>query len=1000
MAITSVTPVSGSTIAWGDAFSFTIDDTYTYVRVKVQTSTALEKAYDTALGGAQAGYTVQVVDTGGGTHVFTVSRDAGFDRSPVLIYVEENETGSDTTTGISYTLTGESSYISGIAPYNEISSIIDHGTLTGLSDDDHTQYHNDSRGDLRYPRRISGSGAPGVSTGNGYDLGTVYTDTTGDNAYILVDATTDANVWSSGGGSGGGLGSWKYATGGGAPAAGGFTTNSSGLISVNTINISETDNDSVGMLSVLAFLKQGDYILLRNASGTVYGTYRISTLVDNGTYWTLTVQALTVAGSFTDTTVYQFSVLADVGKGLPQWRFDTTTAAADPGANLVRFNNATFGSITALYLDDLSQAGQDWSTIFATLEAGDFICFHSRDRSSIACLFQLSADATDSSGYFTLSVTPIDGTIPSNNELLVLSTIKGLDVSGSIPGGWGIWTCGSIADAAPSAGGISFDDSDPSAIATIKVSEESNDLNLANRLNDGILGIGTARATDGTSYVNVSILAHADSGTYSTYTVLPLDWGGTLTAAKDYTWVVYTKQNALSGAGAPGTTTGNYRLRGTPYINTSTNEIYFLVDNTTSANVWSTPTGAGGGGGGGMLQYEYVTGGGAPASTTFTANSATLSSVTTLNLADASSSDNNFSSTYGSLAPGDVIVVRDNAGGAAHGTFRIKSRTDNTTYWTFSVTPLDVSGSFVATNTYDVWTVANTQKAAAGKLGDFEITSVTAIGAVNAGQVTFTSGTPSAVTQTRIDSVARSGESVAWMWNRSSAGTIIKFVKNDGTTAYYRSGGLPTTIADDKVLSLTYLGGSATSWAVNDIVSVYVQAGVQFSSIQSFSLSARIAAPGTTFGQEHSYPANGWNDPNWAVASWSPNDPESASGMTFDNGGLLMPKDGVVEYVVIRGAPVGGNFQARWALTRLQTATGSSAVVRTRMTDASFAPPSWTSGTLGQTVFDITTSVAPTTIPNPSFSAGDRIGISCETLSAAGVTAVNGITITVLVAYL
>jgi len=26
----------------------------------------------------------------------------------------------------------------------------DHGTLTGLSDDDHTQYHNDSRGDARY----------------------------------------------------------------------------------------------------------------------------------------------------------------------------------------------------------------------------------------------------------------------------------------------------------------------------------------------------------------------------------------------------------------------------------------------------------------------------------------------------------------------------------------------------------------------------------------------------------------------------------------------------------------------------------------------------------------------------------------------------------------------------------------------------------------------------------------------------------------------------------
>jgi len=27
---------------------------------------------------------------------------------------------------------------------------IDHGSLSGLGDDDHTQYHNDTRGDIRY----------------------------------------------------------------------------------------------------------------------------------------------------------------------------------------------------------------------------------------------------------------------------------------------------------------------------------------------------------------------------------------------------------------------------------------------------------------------------------------------------------------------------------------------------------------------------------------------------------------------------------------------------------------------------------------------------------------------------------------------------------------------------------------------------------------------------------------------------------------------------------
>jgi len=65
----------------------------------------------------------------------------------------------------------------------------DHGSLAGLTpDDDHPQYG----------QVINGAGAPGASTGNGYRLGTGYVDTTGDNAYTLADATTDANVWSSG----------------------------------------------------------------------------------------------------------------------------------------------------------------------------------------------------------------------------------------------------------------------------------------------------------------------------------------------------------------------------------------------------------------------------------------------------------------------------------------------------------------------------------------------------------------------------------------------------------------------------------------------------------------------------------------------------------------------------------------------------------------------------------------------------------------------------------
>ncbi len=35
--------------------------------------------------------------------------------------------------------------------------VTDHGALTGLADDDHTQYHNDARGDVRYPGKVNPS---------------------------------------------------------------------------------------------------------------------------------------------------------------------------------------------------------------------------------------------------------------------------------------------------------------------------------------------------------------------------------------------------------------------------------------------------------------------------------------------------------------------------------------------------------------------------------------------------------------------------------------------------------------------------------------------------------------------------------------------------------------------------------------------------------------------------------------------------------------------------
>lgn len=68
--------------------------------------------------------------------------------------------------------------------------VTDHGTLTGLSDDDHPQYHNDARGDARYS--LLGHGHTGTYQPLDADLTTIATLDSGTSAGVM---TTDASGW-------------------------------------------------------------------------------------------------------------------------------------------------------------------------------------------------------------------------------------------------------------------------------------------------------------------------------------------------------------------------------------------------------------------------------------------------------------------------------------------------------------------------------------------------------------------------------------------------------------------------------------------------------------------------------------------------------------------------------------------------------------------------------------------------------------------------------------
>jgi len=77
----------------------------------------------------------------------------------------------------------------GDARYSQLGHTHDHGTLTGLGDDDHTQYHTDARGDARYSQ-LGHTHDHGTLTGLGDDDHTQYhNDSRGDARYSQLGHT-------------------------------------------------------------------------------------------------------------------------------------------------------------------------------------------------------------------------------------------------------------------------------------------------------------------------------------------------------------------------------------------------------------------------------------------------------------------------------------------------------------------------------------------------------------------------------------------------------------------------------------------------------------------------------------------------------------------------------------------------------------------------------------------------------------------------------------------
>ena len=107
------------------------------------------------------------------------------------------------------------------------------------------------------------------------------------------------------------------------------------------------------------------------------------------------------------------------------YKFSTTTTDSDPGAGVIRFNNATPASVTIIFVDDnslLSDAdlGTAWDAV-----TGARVLITQVDDPAKFLLGEVTADA-DGTGYWKLTVTVDDsGTLPDNNAVVSVIVLGG-----------------------------------------------------------------------------------------------------------------------------------------------------------------------------------------------------------------------------------------------------------------------------------------------------------------------------------------------------------------------------------------------------------------------------------------------------------------------------------------------------------------------------------------------------------------------------------------------
>lgn len=180
-----------------------------------------------------------------------------------------------------------------------------------------------------------------------------------------------------------------------------------------------------------------------------WAVFKVSGAVtDASGYTKLALTYIDTAGTFAnDDKVFLSFVASGEDGAIPgyYYKFDTGTSDADPGSGEIAFNNATYASVTEIYIDDADANGAatqadtaTWGSSTSTIKG--FLHIVDINDSSTYARFKITASVSDESGYNKITVAHLasNNTFSAADELSVHFTQTGLKGDTGATGSQGI----------------------------------------------------------------------------------------------------------------------------------------------------------------------------------------------------------------------------------------------------------------------------------------------------------------------------------------------------------------------------------------------------------------------------------------------------------------------------------------------------------------------------------------------------------------------------------